>query len=213
MKITVLGAAGNIGRRIVNEALTRGHEVTAVVRSANRIHTLPPASIGQIGNARNIDDIVRLSAGQDLLINATRSATSNLEDVVMVTKAIMEALASTGVRLLIIGGAASLSVPGTKGEKVINVPRFLAPSLRHVGEASFAQHETCLQETRVDWSYLSPPANLKPGKRTGKYRLGRDELLVDNQGKSTISIEDLAVVVLDEAEKPGHHQTRFTAAY
>jgi putative NADH-flavin reductase len=213
MKITVLGAAGNIGHRIVNEALFRGHEVTAVVRSINRIHTLPAKVTSQIANATNVYDIVRLSAGQDLVINATRSASSDVEEVVMVTKAIMQGLASTGVRLLIVGGAASLSVPGTNGKKVIDAPQFLAPSLRHVGEASVAQYQTCLQEKRVNWSYLSPAANLKPGKRTGNYRLGRDELVVDSQGASTISIEDLAVVVMDEAENPRHQQTRFTAAY
>lgn len=213
MRITVLGAAGNVGRRIVDEALWRGHEVTAVVRSSSRCKELPPAAIARTGNASSIDDLVRLSAGQDLVINATRSATSNVEEVVMVTATIMEALVDTGVRLLIVGGAASLAVPGTNGEKVIEVPRFLAPSLRHIGAASFAQYETCLRETRVDWSYLSPPADLQPGKRTGQYRLGRDELVVDNQGRSTLSIEDLAVVVLDEAEAPRHHRTRFTAAY
>ncbi|MCW8947332.1 MAG: NAD(P)H-binding protein [Sedimenticola sp.] len=213
MKITVLGAAGNVGRRIVNEALSRGHEVTAVVRSADRIHELSPAAIGQTGDASNIHDIVRLSTGQDLVVNATRSVTSNAEEVVIVTETIMEGLASTGVRLLIVGGAASLTVPGANGKKVIDDPQFLAPSLRHIGEASVAQYDACRGEMRVDWSYLSPPADLKPGKRTGQYRLGGDEMVVDSQGTSTLSIEDLAVVVLDEAETPRHHQTRFTAAY
>lgn len=213
MKITVLGAAGNVGRRIVNEALSRGHDVTAVVRSANRIHELPPAAVGQIGNATDIADVVRLSAGQDLVINATRSPTSNAEEVVRVTSAIMEGLANTGTKLLIVGGAASLNAPGANGKKVIDAPQFLAPSLRHIGKASFAQYEACLSERRVDWSYLSPPADLKAGKRTGEYRLGRDELVMDSDGNSTLSIEDLAVVVLDEAENPKHRQTRFTAAY
>ncbi len=213
MKITVIGAAGNIGRRIVNEALSRGHKVTAVVRSADRIHELSPAAIGQTGDATNIDDIIRLSAGQDLVINATRSVTSNVEEVVNVTETIMEGLARTGVRLLIIGGAASLTVPGTNGKKVIDTPQYLSPSLRHIGEASFAQYQACLREPRVDWSYLSPPADLKPGARTGQYRLGKDELVVDSQSRSTISIADLAVVALDEAEQPRHHQTCFTAAY
>jgi putative NADH-flavin reductase len=213
MKITILGAAGNVGRRIVNEALSRGHEVTAVVRSPERIKELPAGTNVQIGNASNLNDIVRLSVDQDLVINATRSAISNVDEVVMVTKTIMEGLARTGVRLMIIGGAASLTVPGTNGKKVIDSPQFLSASLRHIGEASFAQYEACLQEVRIDWSYLSPPADLKAGNRTGKYRLGRDELIVDSQGNSSISIEDLAIVVLDEAEQPGHHQTRFTAAY
>lgn len=213
MKITVLGAAGNVGRRIVNEALSRGHEVTAVVRSSERIKELPAGTNAQIGNATDIDDVVRLSAGQDLVINATRSPTSDIAEVTKVTATIMEGLTRTGVRLLVIGGAASLTVPGSNGKRVIDAPQYLTPSHRHIGEASFAQYEACLREQRVDWSYLSPPAELKPGERTGQYRSGRDELVVDNQNRSTLSIADLAVVALDEAEQPRHHQTRFTAGY
>jgi putative NADH-flavin reductase len=76
-----------------------------------------------------------------------------------------------------------------------------------------AQLEVCRDEDRVDWAYLSPPALLEPGERTGSYRLGRDELLADAAGNSTISIEDFAVALLDEAERPQHHRTRFTVAY
>lgn len=213
MKITVLGAAGNIGRQIVNEALSRGHTVTAVVRNPERVNEFPKGTNAQTGDASVVDDIVRLSAGQDLVINATRSVTSSIEEVVMVTETIMEGLARTGTRLLVIGGAASLTVPGTDGKKVIDMPKYLPPSLRYIGEASFAQYEACRLEQRVNWSYLCPPADLKPGERSGQYRLGRDELVVDDQNRSTLSIKDLAVVALDEAEHPQHQRSRFTAAY
>ena len=213
MKISVFGAAGNVGRRIVNEALSRGHEVTAIVRSSDQRKKLPDNLNVQIGNAIDIDDVIRLSTGQDLVINATRSATSDVDEVVLMTETIMKGLAHSRARLLVIGGAASLVTPGTDGKKVIDSPQFLDASLRHIGEASIAQYEACLKEKRVAWSYLSPPANLVAGSRSGEYRLGHDELIVDSQGNSTISIEDLAVVVLDEAEQPVHHQSRFTAAY
>ena len=213
MRITVFGAAGNVGRRVVSEALSRGHEVTAVVRDPARFDELPAGAIAHVGDAANIDDVVRLSHGKDAVVNATRSATSNRDEVAATTDTLMDGLARTGVRLLIVGGAASLSVPGTAGRTVLDDPRFLSPATRSIGEASLAQLQVCLAETRVDWVYLSPPARLFPGLRTGNYRLGTDELLLDSAGHSEISIEDLAVVLLDEAESPKHHQTRFTTAY
>ena len=125
----------------------------------------------------------------------------------------MQGLAVTGVRPIIVGGAASLVVPGTGGRTVLDDPRFLAPAARHVGEVSLEQYRAYQAEQAVDWAYLSPPALLFAGTRTGRYRLGTDELLLDENGDSRLSMEDLAVVLLDEAERPRHHQVRFTAAY
>ena len=213
MKITVLGAAGNVGSRVVTEALSRGHEVTAVVRDPVRFHELHAAADARAGDAGNVEDVAELSAGQDVVINATRPATGSESQVVATTKALMEGLARTGVRLLVVGGAASLTVPGTGGTTVIEDPNYLPASARGVAKGSFEQLEVCRAEARVDWAYLSPPAQLAPGERTGNYRLGTDELLVDAEGISTISMEDLAVVLLDEAERPKHHRARFTAAY
>lgn len=85
--------------------------------------------------------------------------------------------------------------------------------MRDIALACNEQLEVCRAETGVDWAYLSPAALLEPGERTGNYRLGTDELVVDTEGNSTISMEDLAVALLDEAEWPQHHRTRFTAAY
>jgi len=117
------------------------------------------------------------------------------------------------VRLLVVGGAATLTVPGTDGKTVIEDSNYLPVSARHIGKASADQFEVCLAETRVDWTYLSPGAQFAPGERTGNYRLGTDELLIDAEGISKISMEDVAVVPLDEAERSKHHQTRFTVAY
>jgi putative NADH-flavin reductase len=125
----------------------------------------------------------------------------------------MDGLAQTGARLLVVGGAATLTVPNTGGKTVIEDSHFLPVSARHIGKASADQFEVCRAETRVDWAYLSPPAQLAPGERTGEYRLGTNELLLDDEGNSTISMEDLAVVIVDEAERPRHHRTRFTAGY
>ncbi len=213
MRITVLGATGNVASRVVTEALSRGHQVTAVVRNSTLFNDLPAAANVRAGDAGNVEDVAKVSAGQDVVISAIKPAPSNKSETVATTNALMDGLAQNGVRLLVVGGAATLTIPGTGGKTVIEDPNFLPVSARQVGQASADQLEACRSESRVDWAYLSPPAHLAPGERTGNYRLGADELLLDAEGNSTISMEDLAVVLLDEAEQPRHHRTRFTAAY
>lgn len=213
MKITVLGAAGNAGSRVVTEALSRGHEVTAVVRNSSGFNELPATAKVLSGDVGNVEDVARVSIGQDVVISAIRPAAGHKSDAISTTRSLMDGLAQTGVRLLVVGGAATLTVPGTDGKMVIEDSNFLPVSARHIGKASADQLEACLAETRVDWAYLSPAAQFAPGERTGNYRLGTDELLLDAEGNSTISMEDLAVVLLDEAEQPKHHGVRFTAAY
>ena len=213
MKITVLGATGNAGSRVVAEALSRGHEVTAVVRNSAVTGNLPTDIKILTGDAGNVADVSKVSAGQDVVISAIRPASGHESDIISTTRSLMDGLAQTGVRLLVVGGAATLTVPGTGGKTVIEDSNYLPISARHIGKASADQFGVCLAETRVDWAYLSPAANFAPGERTGNYRLGTNELLVDAEGISKISIEDVAVVLLDEVEQPSRHRTRFTAAY
>ena len=211
MEISIFGATGNVGRRVVAESLARGHDVTAVSRRPKRPDVLPADVKFRSADIDNVDDVISLSNGHDLVINATRPG--NPEEAAHATRSFMSGLAETGVRTLIVGGAASLRVPGTNGITVLDDPRYLSPAYRHVGETSLAQFRACIDERRVDWAYLSPPATLFAGKRTGDYRLGTDELLLDADGNSRISMEDLAVVLLDEAEHPRHQRMRFTASY
>ncbi|GAA2639209.1 NAD(P)H-binding protein [Actinomadura fulvescens] len=210
MRITVFGAAGSVGARVVAEALSRGHEVTAVVRDSARFRELPAEAHHRTADARDPEEVTRLAAGQDVVITATRPAPGLEHELVTATKALLAGLTGTGVRLLVVGGAATLTTPG--GLTVVEDPG-LPAEIRDIALACAAQHAACRAETSVDWTYLSPPALLEPGERTGTYRLGTDELLVDAHGESRISIEDLAVALLDEAEHPTHHQTRFTVAY
>ncbi|MEH6444714.1 MAG: NAD(P)H-binding protein [Oceanospirillaceae bacterium] len=212
MKITVLGATGNAGSRVVTEALSRGHEVTAVVRSA-ATKTLPAGVKVITGDASKIADVTAFSTGQDVVISAIRPASGDERDVIATTRTLMDGLSKTGARLLVVGGASTLIVPGTGGKTVIEDANYLPISARHIGKASADQLEACLAESRVDWAYLSPAAQFSPGERTGKYRMGADELLVDAQGISKISMEDAAIALLDEAEQPKHHQSRFTVGY
>jgi len=212
MRITVFGAAGNVGSRVVAEALARGHEVTAMVRNRARFHELHSAAHFRAGDAANVEDVAALSAGQHVVISATRPAPGSEHDLVTTARVLLAGLTGTGVRLLVVGGAATLTVPGTGGSTVMGDPEFPA-ALRDLALACAQQLEACRAEAEVDWAYLSPPALLEPGQRTGRYRLGADELLLDAENNSTISMEDLAVALLDEAEKPKHHRTRFTVAY
>ena len=213
MKITVLGATGNAGSRVVAEALSRGHEVTAVVRDSTVTNNLPVGIKILAGDAGSAKDITEVSAGQDVVISAIRPASGHESEMIPTTRSLMDGLAKTSARLLVVGGAATLRVPGTDGKTVVEDSNYLPVSARHIGKASSDQLEVCLAETRVDWAYLSPAAQFAPGERTGSYRLGTDDLLIDAEGISKISMEDAAVVLLDEAERPKHHRARFTAAY
>ncbi|GAA1921543.1 NAD(P)-dependent oxidoreductase [Streptomyces durmitorensis] len=215
MRITVFGAAGNVGSRVVTEALTRGHEVTAVVRDPARFAELHPDATHRAGDAGVPQRVAELSAGQDLVVNATRPAPGREAEHAAISRALLAGLARVdGVRLLIVGGAGSLTVPGKPGVLAIDDPDYVPTAWRHIAQASNDQFDAVrTADTEVDWTYLSPPALLEPGVRTGTYRLGADELIVDAEGSSAISMEDLAVALMDEAERPKHHRTRFTAGY
>ncbi|CAM5701482.1 NAD(P)H-binding protein [Streptomyces viridifaciens] len=212
MRITAFGATGNVGRRVVTEALARGHQVTAVVRNPAKPHGLPSTVTVEIGDASNPEDVARISAGQDLVITATRPAPGREHELTAATRGLLAGLAGTGVRLLAVGGAGSLVVPGTDGTILVDSPGF-PDEIRPIALACGEQLDLYRADEKVDWTYLSPAAMLEPGERTGRFRIGRDELLVDAEGNSAISMEDLAVVLLDEAEQPAHRRARFTAGY
>lgn len=213
MKITVFGAAGDVGSRIVSEALIRGHEVSAVVRNTSQFSKLPQGVKPFAGDAGIIEDVVQLTAGQDLVISAVRPPKGSEEMLVPITQSILNGVTQSDVRLLIVGGAASLKIPDQGETTVLTAPNFLPEEVINIARACFAQHQLCNAEQNANWVYVSPPAMLIPGTRTGKYRLGSDELVFDKNGQSKISMEDFAVALLDEAEHPKHHRSRFTAAY
>lgn len=212
MRIVVFGAAGNVGRRVVAEALGRGHAVTAVVRDVARAADVPSGAVLRAGDASDAQQVAALSAGQELAISATRPAPGSEGDLVLTARALFAGLSRTGVRLLLVGGAASLVVPDTGG-LVVDDPRYVPPVWRDIALACCEQLAVCRTQGDVDWAYLSPPALLEPGERTGRYRLGRDELLIGADGRSRISMEDFAVALIDEAERCSHRQARFTVGY
>ncbi|GAB4344877.1 MAG: NAD(P)-dependent oxidoreductase [Gammaproteobacteria bacterium] len=213
LRIAVIGAAGNVGRRIVAEAVTRGHRVTAVVRDSVQRARLPASVAFRTGDASRSKDVEQWCRGQDLLISAVRPPPGKEDLLVTMTRSILLGARRAGVRVLLVGGAASLKLPGKGSHTVLTAPGYLPASVVPIARACNAQYEACLADTKTDWTYLSPPSTLEPGVRTGKFRLGTDELLVDDRGDSAISMEDFAVALLDEVENPQHRRTRFTVAY
>lgn len=212
MRITVFGASGDVGSRVVREAVARGHEVTAVGRNPARLADSPAGVIVRQGDASNVEDVAALSAGQDLVISATRPVPGSEHELAIAAKGLLAGAAASGVRLLVVGGASSLILPGSPGTTVVDGPGF-PDELRPIALACSEQYDVFRADTVVDWTYVSPPAVLEPGERTGQFRLGRDELIVDAVGNSSISMEDLAIALLDEAERPQHPRTRFTLGY
>ncbi|MET7342339.1 NAD(P)H-binding protein [Streptomyces sp. NPDC005547] len=210
MRIAVIGAAGMAGSRVVTEAANRGHAVLAVYRSS-RPDALPPGTTATGGDADDTEAMSALFDGVDAVVAATRPPVGREHTIAATTTALLDAAAKTGTRILVIGGAGPLEVPGHAGRRVVDDPAYVPPQWRTVAAASTAQLAACRAHA-ADWTYLSPPAVLEPGPRTGAYRRGATTLLTAGDGASRISAEDLAVAVLDELEVP-RGERHFTVGY
>ncbi|WP_454736276.1 NAD(P)-dependent oxidoreductase [Cupriavidus necator] len=203
MKIAIIGATGRVGTRLIDEALGRGHQVTAIARQASRL----PAREGV--TARDVDGtdgaaLTAALAGHDVVISTARFAQLNAQQV---TSAVRQA----GVpRLLVVGGAGSLYV--APGVQLVDTPGF--PDAYKAEALAGRDFLNALRgEQQIDWTFLSPSALFEPGERTGKFRIGEENLLSDAARKSWISMEDYAIAMLDEIEKPAHSRQRFTVGY
>lgn len=203
MKIALIGATGFIGSRLLAELATRGHTVTAIVRNPDKV----PARAGvtaKKGDVFDRDGLAALLAGHDAVISAVHFSDSD-------PSALLAAVRQSGVkRYLVVGGAGSLEV--APGVKLFDTPDFPAIYLDEARKGG-AFLDLLRQEGGLDWTFLSPAAVIAPGERTGRFRLGKDQLLVDAEGKSTVSAEDYAIALVDELEKPAHIRQRFTVAY
>ncbi|MFC4347512.1 NAD(P)-dependent oxidoreductase [Kordiimonas lipolytica] len=212
MNILIFGAAGDVGRRAVSEAVARGHTVTAVVRRAGQSTTLPLGVACRVANIHPDSVPAALMEGQDLVISALRPPEGQEALLAGLTRAICLAARAAGARLLVVGGAASLKLPG-KDTTVLTEPGFLPEHLLPIAQACQEQYELFESMKADDWAYQTPPAMLVPGERTGQYRRGLDEMLTDEEGNSQISMEDFAVALIDEAELGLHKGRRYTVAY
>ncbi|MEM8878449.1 MAG: NAD(P)H-binding protein [Pseudomonadota bacterium] len=213
MKIIVFGATGDVGSRVVTEALTRGHSVTAAVRNTAGLDKLPDGVGSVIADATDPAPLATAMAGQDLAISALCSPAGQEGEIVALTRAILDAASIAGLRVIVVGGAARLRLPNGSPHTVLSDPDFLPESIVPVARASMAQWELCASETSADWTYASPSALLQPGERRGVFRTGTDMLLVDRAGNSEISMEDFAVALVDEAQSARFPRASFTVGY
>jgi len=203
MKIALIGATGFIGSRLLTELTSRGHQVTAIVRNPEKV----PQGAGvtaKKGDVYDKDGLAALLAGHDAVISAVHYTASD-------PATLLAAVKQSGVkRYLVVGGAGSLEVaPGVKLFDTKEFPALYLDEARKGG----AYLDLLKGETGLDWTFLSPSALIEPGERTGKFRLGKDQLLVDGNGQSRISAEDYAIALVDELEKPAHSRRRFTVGY
>jgi putative NADH-flavin reductase len=212
MRIAIIGASGYIGAFIRDEALARGHQVTAIVRHPEKITVRNPRiTIVKADILKDkVDELVK---GHDAVISAYspgRSGPEIYNEHIKGAKAIISGIKKSRVkRLLVVGGAASLEV--APGLQLIDT---MSPE--QVTDGMLATRETLYmlrKERELEWTFLSPPASITPGERTGHYRVGKDQLLKNEMGESKISTQDYAIAMLDELEHPRHTRERFTVAY
>ena len=211
-KIVIIGATGYVGSAILKEALGRGHQVKAIVRDPSKLTLIHPHLKVVGGSVTDTDFLSRELAKSDAVISAFNPGWSNpniYAETLEGYGSILCAVRNSGVhRFLMVGGAGSLLVaPGRQLMDEPDVPKKLLPGIRGMAKV---YTDLLLPEKSVDWVFLSPAANMAPGERTGKFRLGKDELIVDESGDSNISVEDFAVAMIDELEQEKHHQERFT---
>ena len=213
MNIIIFGATGNVGSRIVAEALSREHEVTAVVRSSAEFDRLPAGVNVRSADAGDAALVAQLVKGQDVVISAIRPPEGQEDLLPVLTKSVLDGAAIADVRTIVVGGAASLAMHADTEVTVLDAPNFLPDSVVPIARACFAQYEMIMAHDAADWSYICPPAMLAPGERKGHYRLGTNHLVLASDGKSSISMEDFALAILEEAETPQHSMRRFTVGY
>jgi len=214
-EIVLIGASGFVGSAILNEALDRGHKVTAVVRHPEKITAVHKNLVVKQDDVSFSGIVPEVSKGADAVISAYNPGWKNpdiAEETARVYRTILEGVRQSGVkRFLVVGGAGSLFI--SSGKRLMDagvMPEFILPAVRAL--ADFYLHDL-MAEKSIDWVFFSPASMLEPGLRTAKFRLGKDDLIVNEGGESKISVQDYAVAMIDELEKPAHHRERFTIGY
>ena len=213
--VVLIGASGFVGTAILNELLNRGNKVTAIVRNPEKV-TVSNRNLSVVkADVSDVESIANTSKGKDAIISAYNPGWTNpniYEETLKNYPLILQAAKQSGVkRLLIVGGAVTLfCAPGLRVVDSGAIPESIMGGVKSLGEFYL---NILMNEHDIDWVSFSPAGSLEPGERTGKFRLGKDDLIVDADGKSHISVEDYAVAMVDELEKPAHHQERFTIGY
>jgi putative NADH-flavin reductase len=216
MKIALIGATGFVGSAILKEALNRGHEVTAIVRHPEKLEAQNNL-VAVKSDVMNSDELSKILKGNDVVISAYNAGWTNpniYDDFLKGSKSVQEAVKKSGVkRYIVVGGAGSLFI--APGVQFVDTPQF--PEEWKPGALSARDYLNELKnEDQLDWTFVSPAIEMNhslPHERKGVYRTGLDNPVFDANNRSTISVEDLAVAIVDEAEHPKHIRVRFTVAY
>ncbi len=209
MKVVLFGATGKTGSRLMQELVTRGHQVTAVARDVTKVPAASGVTVKQddLSDARKTADVVR---GADAVISAYAPPANDTDALVGVTERQVEAVRAAGVdRLLVVGGAGGLEVaPGVSMIASGYLPEPYLPIAK-----SHVKAFDVLRASDIDWTYVAPAAYFEPGTRTGSFRLGKDELITAANGESRISMEDYAIAMVDELETGAHRRQRVSVGY
>jgi len=220
LNILVYGATGRVGSRVVNEALDRGHTVTAVSRDPSRIKRQHDKLSTAKGDVLDQESVVGLVSDQDVIVVSVRGSVDKSKDpektvhriAVEILVGVLRGIGDSAPRLIFVGGAGSLEIePGVLYAE--SLPRFMPGFIRQEIQGHLLTLEYLRSVDDVRWTYISPAKKFKPGKRTGVYRVGGDQMLFDKKGKSKISMEDYAAALIDEVENSGHVRERFSVAY
>lgn len=214
-KIVLIGATGFVGSAILNEALNRGIQVTAVVRNPEKIKLSNPNLTVVTADVACADSVAQVVKGADAVISAYNPGWANpniYEETLKVYPTILAGVKKAAInRLLLVGGAGTLFVaPGVRVVDTGVIPEAIMGGVKSLGEFYL---NTLMNEKEIDWVFFSPAGSLEPSERTGNYRLGKDDLILNEKGESKISVEDYAKAMVDEFEVPAHHYERFTIGY
>lgn len=217
MKIAVIGATGFVGAEVLKEAIDRKHNVVAIARNTDKIGINNDLLIKKAVDVKNLDELAQAVSGSDVVISAYNPGWTNpniYDEFLEGSKAIQQAVKDSGVkRLIVVGGAGSLYLD--QNTKVIDDPNFPA-AIKPGAMAASEYLDVLKKEEDLEWTFFSPALGMAPGKpqeRKNTYRKGLENPVFDKEGKSELSVQDTAVVLVDEAENAVHIRERFTAAY
>jgi putative NADH-flavin reductase len=208
MNVVLYGATGNSGRRILNELVARGHSVTAVARDTSKVSADIPSRQDDLSS---VDQIAAITANAEAVISAYNPSQNDTDALISVTERQIAAVQQNGAkaRLIIVGGAGLLEVaPGVSLIDSGHLPAAYLPIA-----VSHQKAFQVLKSSGINWTYFSPAAFFEPGERTGKFRLGHTELISDANHQSRISMEDYAIALVDELEKPARERDQFSIGY
>ncbi|MBQ9253309.1 MAG: NAD(P)H-binding protein [Bacteroidales bacterium] len=213
--VLMIGATGFVGSAILQELVSRGHNVTALVRNPEKVQENANIKVVK-GDVADIDALIELAKGKDAIISAYNPGWTNPNIATLIEEnypKILLATKKSGVkRLLIVGGAGTLFCgPNLRVVDSGAIPQEIMGGVRPLGDFYL---NTLMNDKEIDWIFFSPAGSFdNDGKRTGEFRLGKDDLIVDKDGNSHISVQDYAMAMVDELEQEKHHKERFTIGY